>query len=114
MKGQRHGRVGSSVLLFAFCSGVVFSSSYSGTCYAGKMSSCKFFLPSDNKKIISDAYGESKDNLKNSEKNTVGNNEFKNAHKSQFENSENSKKVKTTVQGFDAKDNKHNLRKRYK
>lgn len=109
MKGQRHGRLGGSVLLFAFCSGIVFSSGYSGTCCAGTMSSRKFFLPSDDKKIISDADGESKDNLKSSKKNTVGNNESENAHKSQFVNSKNSKKVKATVRAFDAKDNKHNL-----
>lgn len=109
MKGQRHGRLGSSVLLFAFCSGIVFSSGYSGTCCAGTMSSRKFFLPSDDKKIISDADGGSKDSLKSSEKNTVSNNESENAHKSQFANSKNSKKVKATVRAFDAKDNKHNL-----
>ena len=105
-KGQRHGRLGSSVLLFAFCSGIVFSSGYSGTCCAGTMSSRKFFLPSDDKKNILDADGVSKDSLKSSEKNTVGNNESENAYKSQFVNSKNSKKVKATVQGFD---NKYNL-----
>jgi hypothetical protein len=95
--------------LFAFCSGIVFSSGYSGTCCAGTMSSRKFFLPSDDKKNILDADGVSKDSLKSSEKNTVGNNESENAYKSQFVNSKNSKKVKATVRAFDAKDNKQNL-----
>ena len=108
-KGQRHGRLSSSVLLFAFCSGIVFSSGYSGTCCAGTMSSCKFFLPSDDKKNILGADGVSKDSLKSSEKNTVGNNESENAHKSQFVNSKNSKKVKATVRAFDTKNNKQNL-----